>query len=82
MFTKKILIYIALLITLIRFFIPLHPDFDTLLVWLFILYIIPIILCIIGFKSDKLIATMITIPNLMGIGYRIFIFFNDFLHLK
>lgn len=41
-----------------------------------------IILCIIGFKSDKLIATMIMIPNLMGIGYRLFIFFNDFLHLK
>ena len=37
----------------------------------------PIILCIIGFKSDKLIATMIMIPNLMGIGYRLFIF-NDF----
>ena len=41
-------------------------------------FIIPIILCIIGFKSDKLIATMIMIPNLMGIGYRLFIFFNDF----
>ncbi len=81
MFTKNIDLYCAPYY-LNSFFIPLHPDFDTLLVWLFILYIVPIILCIIGFKSDKLIATMIMIPNLMGIGYRLFIFFNDFLHLK
>jgi len=79
---NKILIYIALLITFVRFFIPLHPDFDTLLIWLFILYLSPIILCIIAFKSDKLLATMVMIPNLMGIGYRLFIFFYDYLHLK
>ncbi|MBL7564378.1 hypothetical protein [Staphylococcus saccharolyticus] len=82
MINNKILIYIALLITFVRFFIPLHPDFDTLLIWLFILYLSPIILCIIAFKSDKLLATMVMIPNLMGIGYRLFIFFYDYLHLK
>ncbi|MBL7574045.1 hypothetical protein [Staphylococcus saccharolyticus] len=77
MINNKILIYTALLITFVRFFIPLHPDFDTLLIWLFILYLSPIILCIIAFKSDKLLATMVMIPNLMGIGYRLFIFFYD-----
>lgn len=79
---KRILIYIALIITLIRFFIPFNPNFDTLLLWLFILYIIPIILCLIAFKSEKLIATMVIIPNLMGIIYRLVVYVNDLFHLK
>ncbi|MEJ7157387.1 hypothetical protein, partial [Staphylococcus capitis] len=63
--SKIIMIYLALLITLFRFFLPIHPSLETLLYCLFILYMIPIILCIIGFKGDKLIATMIMIPNLL-----------------
>ncbi|MDI9232035.1 hypothetical protein [Staphylococcus caprae] len=78
---RRILIYIALIITLIRFFIPFHPNFDTLLLWLFILYIIPILLCAFAFKSEKLIATMVIIPNLMGVCYRLIVYFNYLLHL-
>ncbi|MDQ7179397.1 hypothetical protein RCF41_03065, partial [Staphylococcus aureus] len=40
--------------------------------WIFVLYFIPIILCVIGFKAEKLIATMVIIPNFLGIFYRLY----------
>ncbi|EEE49366.1 hypothetical protein STACA0001_1471 [Staphylococcus capitis SK14] len=43
---------------------------------------IPIILSLIAFKSEKLIATMVIIPNLMGIIYRLVVYVNDLFHLK
>ncbi|CRI08485.1 conserved hypothetical protein [Staphylococcus argenteus] len=36
------------------------------------MYLIPIILCVIGFKAEKLIATMVIIPNFLGILYRLY----------
>ncbi|QDW85490.1 hypothetical protein DWB95_11440 [Staphylococcus pasteuri] len=80
--SKIILIYCALLITLFRFFLPIHPSFDTLLYWLFILYMIPIILCIVGFKGDKLLSSMIIFPNLLGIIYRLYVYVMYLLYLK
>ncbi|MFU0761613.1 hypothetical protein [Staphylococcus pasteuri] len=80
--SKIILIYCALLITLFRFFLPIHPSFDTLLYWLFILYMVPIILCIVGFKGDKLLASMIIFPNLLGIIYRLYVYVMYLLYLK
>ncbi|MBE9429515.1 hypothetical protein K1Y28_09610 [Staphylococcus warneri] len=82
MMSKIIMIYLALLITLFRFFLPIHPSFETLLFWLFVLYMIPIILCVIGFKGDKLIATMVIIPNLLGIIYRLYVYIMYLIYLK
>lgn len=69
---RVIFVYIALIITLVRFFTPIHPSFSNLIYWIFILYLIPIILCVIGFKAEKLIATMVIIPNFLGILYRLY----------
>ncbi|MDQ7898575.1 hypothetical protein RB651_02370, partial [Staphylococcus aureus] len=48
------------------------PSFSNLIYWIFVLYFIPIILCVIGFKAEKLIATMVIIPNFLGIFYRLY----------
>ncbi|KKI55862.1 hypothetical protein UF70_2301 [Staphylococcus pasteuri] len=43
---------------------------------------IPIILCIVGFKGDKLLASMIIFPNLLGIIYRLYVYVMYLLYLK
>ncbi|PNZ10964.1 hypothetical protein CD113_09285 [Staphylococcus simiae] len=78
---KIILVYLALIITLIRFFTPIHPSFEHLIYWIFVLYCIPIILCIIGFKAEKLIAIMVIIPNFLGISYRLYAYIVNVLLL-
>lgn len=52
---RVIFVYIALIITLVRFFTPIHPSFSNLIYWIFVLYFIPIILCVIGFKAENLL---------------------------
>ncbi|HFU7151564.1 TPA: hypothetical protein ACH63L_001958 [Staphylococcus aureus] len=76
-----IFVYIALIITLVRFFTPIHPSFSNLIYWIFVLYFIPIILCVIGFKAEKLIATMVIIPNFLGILYRLYAYVTHILFM-
>lgn len=78
---RVIFVYIALIITLVRFFTPIHPSFSNLIYWIFVLYFIPIILCVIGFKAEKLIATMVIIPNFLGILYRLYAYFTHILFM-
>ncbi|MGT0298580.1 hypothetical protein ACV566_01710 [Staphylococcus aureus] len=78
---RVIFVYIALIITLVRFFTPIHPSFSNLIYWIFVLYFIPIILCVIGFKAEKLIATMAIIPNFLGILYRLYAYVTHILFM-
>ncbi|HDC5219176.1 TPA: hypothetical protein O8123_002527 [Staphylococcus aureus] len=78
---RVIFVYIALIITLVRFFTPIHPSFSNLIYWIFVLYFIPIILCVIGFKAEKLIATMVIIPNFLGILYRLYAYVTHILFM-
>ncbi|MBU7062226.1 hypothetical protein KR759_12730 [Staphylococcus aureus] len=40
-----------------------------------------IILCVIGFKAEKLIATMVIIPNFLGILYRLYAYVTHILFM-